>query len=483
MKLSINPIITNKIINRFIILFFITGVNFLYIIIIFFISSYLFSQGLGGKYFILLIILFNLSTLPILGFFLNRIDSIINPTSYNYQYIKIVDSILNIQTFDEIIHKIFYFVVKDIKAGFGHITFYRNETDVFDIVYQNNRAREIKRREKTESDRIFLKNMKGPDDIIIKAKSNKLNEKETEIIKALESINTDIIVPIFYNNRIFGLIAIGRKRRITEREIRLLKLIAFKLAILSVNNYYFNEIRKRREVEKEYELTYKIQKQFLPKPSLESGKIIIKAYHNTASSLTREFYDIFVNNESPDDIRISAYRVYGDVKETSIFMPGIQAILQSYARLGFSPEKTLSKLKNLVKQRDVLNGDLMIFHSSIKQSGEFICCCSDYPAPFLYQHSLKKMKHLTIESELQCLKIKLEPGDIIIAACGYYFGILSSDIQKYSDIINQNHSLPLEEIKDKLLNALNKISSSTVRKVKKEDEDKLLILITMENAN
>jgi hypothetical protein len=142
---------------------------------------------------------------------------------------------------------------------------------------------------------------------------------------------------------------IGQKRGFSEREIKLLKIVAYKLAQLSVNSYYFSEIRKGMEVEKEYELINRIQKQFLPEPGFNSGRINIKVYHDTASSLTREFFDIFANEALPDDIRISAYRVSGDVKEISILMPGIQDMIQSYTRLGFSPRKTMSKLKNIVK--------------------------------------------------------------------------------------------------------------------------------------
>jgi hypothetical protein len=488
MKPIIQNIIFNRTANKIINLTVVTCLNFFFIFILFNIISFLFPFAIEGKYFLLLIILILFSTLPILNFFLDKFDSVISPVAYNDIYAKTIDSILNIESFDEILLNIFGMAIKLLKAEFGNIIYYRDEKDVIDIEYYNNETHMLFRREKSESDLILLKHIKGPDDIIIKSKNKKSAEKNTETIKALEMMRADLVVPVFYNNKISGIIAIGGKRGFSEREIKLLKIIAFKLALLSSNSYYFSEIRKRREVEKEYELTNKIQKQFLPEPSLKSGRIIIEAHHNTASSFTREFYDIFVNDEVTDDIRLSAYHVFGDVKETSIFMPGVQAILQSYARLGFSPKKTITKVKNFVSERDVLNGDLMIFHSSIKQSGEFICYCSNYPAPLYYKKSSNRLTHPAGKGRgLKYITIKMEPGDIIIASCSHYFEIIKSNILQYSKIINKNNTLPLEEIRDILVKILNDSHKINKRKNiinnKDEGEDQLLILIGMEDTN
>ncbi|MBN2400956.1 MAG: GAF domain-containing protein [Spirochaetes bacterium] len=422
------------------------------------------------------------SLLPILNFLLDKFDSVISPAGYKDIYAKTIDSILNIESFDEILLKIFGLVIRLLKAEFGHTIYYRDDKDVIDIEYYNNDTHKMYHREKLESDHILLKVIKGPDDIIIKTKNKKPSEKDKEIIKALGMMRADLVVPIFYNNKISGIIAVGGKKGFSEKDIKLLKIIAFKLALLSSNSFYFNEIRKRREVEKEYELTNKIQKQFLPEPSLKSGRIIIEAHHSTASYFTREFYDIFVNDAVPDDIRLSAYHVFGDVKETSIFMPGVQAILQSYARLDFSPRKTIIKLKKFVKERDVLNGDLMILHSSIKQSGEFICYCSNYPAPFLYHKSQKKIVHPASKGRgLEFLTVKMKPGDIIIVPCSYYSEIIKSNITQYSKILNKNSSLPLEDIKNILVKIINDSKKTIKIKNTSESEDQLLILISMED--
>ena len=436
---------------------------------------------------IFFLILLIISTLPIIIYILGKIDSAIGPMSYNDLYVKTINSILSIDSFEEILHEVFDSVIIIIKAGFGRIICFHTESDVFDIHYENNKSHELFHREKTNSDDDIISYINGPHDIITRSKTGLLSSRRGKLDKIMDDLDADIAIPVYYNNRVLGLIAIGKKKRFSEREIRLLKIIANKLAILSVNSFYFRQIRKRKEVEKEYILTNRIQKQFLPDPNLHSGKIIIKAHHETASSLTREFYDIFVNDKIPNDIRLSTYRVIGDVKETSIFMPGIQAILQSYSRLGFSPVKSITRLQKLIAEKDILNGELMIFHSSVNQSGKFDYCCSGYPLPFYFQKSIGNLSEIRHDSaEIQHSEINMEPGDLILIMCNYYHMIVSSDIEEFSGILNQNLSLPADKIRDILLKKIKERRMSTSpddNRNKSENEDKLFIIIGMEDRH
>jgi hypothetical protein len=165
-------------------------------------------------------------------------------------------------------------------------------------------------------------------------------------------------------------------------------------------------------------------------------------------------------------------------------MPGVQAILQSFARLGYSPRKTITRLKKYVKEQDVLIGDLMIFHSSIKQSGEFTCYFSNYPAPLYFQKSSGKLINPSGKgSGLKYIKIKLNPGDIIIAQCSKYYEILKSNLSYYQKIIIKNNSLHLEEIRNILVKSLNDSQRPVKTAHNEKDEDQLLILIGMEDTD
>ncbi|MBN2039694.1 MAG: GAF domain-containing protein [Spirochaetes bacterium] len=477
----------NLSIKRILTLIIISILNFLFLAGTLYLLFQIYPVVINRYIFISFLIICIFSTLPLLIFILSRIDSAIGPMTFNDLYVKTINSILSTDSFEDILNNIFDSVVIIIKAGYGRIICYHTESDVFDIQYENDRSHELFHRKRTDADDRLISCISGPHDIITRSKTAITNDRKRIVNKMMKDLNADIAVPIFFNKVVLGVIAVGEKKKFSEREIRLLKIIAHKLAILSVNSYYFTQIKKRKEVEKEYILTNRIQKQFLPDPSLESGRIVIKAHHETESSLTREFYDIFINNKEINDIRLSAYRVFGDVKETSIFMPGIQAILQSYSRLGYSPLDSIKKLKKLISEKNMLNGKLMIFHSSINQSGKFNWCSSDYPAPFFFQKSTGTLNTIHNENQdLQYSEILMNPGDLIFIICNYYHFIINTNITEYSELINSIHTLHINEIKNILVRRI-KQNRQTVQSEDSrhnyETEDKLIIIIGRKEDN
>ena len=162
--------ISNRMINRIINLTVITGLNFIFSLVIILSFFFLFTYGLNGNYSLLFLIIIILSALPALSFIHERIDLIVSPARYNDLYVKTIDSILNIESFDELIYKIFDVILKLMKAGYGRIIFYRSEKEVFDIQYQKDKSRGIVQRKRTDNDYTFLEYIKGPDDILIKSK-------------------------------------------------------------------------------------------------------------------------------------------------------------------------------------------------------------------------------------------------------------------------------------------------------------------------
>lgn len=454
------------------------GLNILFTGFLILLTHIIFSSGISGDFILLLMLLFLISFIPILNYFQDFLSSAIRPISYTDLYIQTVDSILNVESFDEMLKSTFDQILRLMKASSGSLIFYYQERDEFDIYHQKNKKKKIIRGAEINRNSILLKSIKCPDDIIIRSRLNSEDSIEKEIMDELDRFGGEIVIPIYYQDKFYGVIVIGDKRRLSERESRLLMIFASRIAILYVNSFYFKEILKRKEIEKEYELTSKIQKQFLPPPLFNAGNISIRTYHETASSLTNEFYDIFVNK--PDnDIRISAYRVHGDVKETSIFMPGIQAMLHSLAKLGYSPMKTLSKLKVLVKERDIIMGDLIILHSSVRQDGEFICCYTDYPAPFIYRKDTGCLSVLQKKDDEEGIENKLENGDIIIIACRAFFNILSGNLSGYSELIKKS-SDKLDIINNSLVEGITSDLKETDSAKKGREEDRLIILIRME---
>lgn len=440
------------------------------------IAIYFIKIGLNDEYYSIFFILFIASLLPLLYHINNTIKSFIRPNQYGMLFIQTVDSILNIELFNNMLKSTFDDILKQIKTNAGLLIFYYQDNNEFRIFHQRNKKRKYIQDSKIENDNILFKVINTPKDILIKEKLNPSKYIEKQIIDELERLYGEIVIPIYYQNIFLGIIIIGEKKRdknFTASEIRLLKTLASSIAILSVNSLFFKDILRKKEFEKEYDLATKVQKKFLPDADLKYGKIEVTVYHNTPSQMYREFYDIVQNDNANYKLRISAYKIQSDIKGISIFMPGIQAVLQTLASLSFSPSQCVSRLQHQIKVKNLIDEDMVIFQSTITQNGTFTFYNTGYPSPIIYKKSLKSLYSLNEQKSNKKEDLNLEPGDILIISCESFFRLINTNISQYFDIINNHSNEPLNKMKSILVNNLTKIL---------DENDKLLILIRMEDA-
>lgn len=451
------------------------GLKFLFVAVMLLLAFFLAEEQMKGLYFIVFFMFFVLAFLPLLTYLQEKVDSIISPIGYGELYIQAVDSILNIESFDEMLKGTFDRILDLMSIPAGLLIFYYHDRDEFSIFYQKNKVKKVIRKARIESDNILLRVINGPDDIIIRSRLSASINFEKNIMEEMDKLSGEIVVPVYYHDMFLGLIVMGgRKRKFSNREIRLIKVFASKIAIQSINSFFFNEILKKKELEKEYELASRVQKKFLPDADIQVGRIVVRTHHETASLMTREFYDIFINDAVEDDVRVSAYRIRGTIAGTSIQMPGIQALLQSFARLGLSPSRSVSRLKSIT-EKNLLEGRLSLFHSSFRQSGHVSYCSEGYPPPLVFKKSLKLLHPLKIKGKGKPESLKLEPGDILIVSCEPYFAEITENIARFTEILTGHDPAPLGRIRSHFVKALGARDEG-------EEKDKLLILVAMEEV-
>ncbi|HPI16025.1 MAG TPA: GAF domain-containing protein, partial [Spirochaetota bacterium] len=307
------------------------GVNLLFVALLIAMASTLSALGPGGPFSAVFFFVVIFSLLPVANHLHTIIDSFISPIRYNDLYVQTVDSILSIGSFDEVLRATFDQILDLISVETGMLIFYYHDRDEFNIFYQKNRRRKIIRNARIAKDNILFRVIGGSEDVIVRSKLNPSIHFENSIIAELDRLGGEVAVPIYYHRMFLGIIVTGwRRRRLSPGEIRLLKIFASKIAILSVNSFFFGEIVRKKELEKEYELAAKVQKKFLPSAGGVMGRFEIRVHHETASLMIREFYDLFENDSVEDEIRVSAYRIRDNIAGTSILMPGVQSVLQSF---------------------------------------------------------------------------------------------------------------------------------------------------------
>ncbi len=472
----------NKVFN---ILIFIS-INLFYATVLSLLAVFFFSKGMEGGYTFIFFALIVTSLFPIFNYFQGKIESALFPLSHDDVYAQIIDSILNIENFDELLKETFDQVLRLMYSRVGQLIFYNQASDEFELYYQKGKKQDNAINIDIDKNNILLQGIKGPNDILIKGWLDPVDEGDKELIIELDKLGADIVVPIYYKDTFLGLILIGEKRRFVEKEIRLIRIFASKIAIHVQNSFYFKRVLKRKELEKEYELTSKIQKQFLPKPNLKKGRISVDAYYKTAASVTREYYDIFTVDNVKEEVRISVYHIYGDIKEISILLPGVKALLQCFARLGYSPFDSINILGKIGVEKDLLIGDFAILHSSIWQDGCISYYNNGYSLPLIFKKATKVFRFLfEAQSAQGAYNMQIENGDLLFITCESFHNLIIRNIVEYQEIISKNFSLPIGDLKKVIVDSLiEKEKQETDRREKRQDEDdKLLVLIKLEEGS
>jgi len=420
--------------------------------------------------FVLLIVAF----LPVFNYLHDLVDSSVSPVSYDDLFAQTMEAVLNMRSFDEILKETFDRILDFMKINSGILIFYYPDRDEYSIFYQKDRRRKMIRNARIENDNILFNFIKGPDDIIVRSKLTGRDNYDRAILQEMDRLHGETMVPIYFQSTFLGVIVTGQRgRKFSPRELSLLKIFASKIAVLSINNFFLNDLLKKKELEKEYELAAKIHDRFMPEPDITIGRVAARIHHRTSSLMTREFYDAFANRGDPDDVRIAAYRLRGDITGTSIYMPGIQALIQSYSRLGNPPRETVLRLLEHMREREIIDEELAILIASVNQRGVVTLHNHAYPPPFVFRHAAGALSQVPQKQGGAESKSRLYPGDILVICSESFHAPVSSDTLKFSRIIRENAGLSLSKLRGVLVKSLPSRSRG-------DNRDTLLALVRME---
>jgi hypothetical protein len=446
------------------------GLDLAFVILVAIFAVFFNLRGAGGTYLVIFFAILFISLLPLVNYFHGVIESKISPSSYDDLFAKTVSSIMNITEFNEFLKKTFDRTLDLFKAGSGLLVFYYPESDEYNIFYTRGNRRKLIRNARVEKDNPIFSALSGADSILVRSKLDPEDPKDLKIIAEMEKYRGEIVVQIFFQEIFLGLIMVGgRKKRFTAGETGLLKLFASKIATLSINSFFFHELLRKKELEKEFELARKIHYRFLPDAEVNLGPIAIRVQHKTNSLMSREFFDIYHGGR---ELRLSAYHLASDITGTSIYMPGIQALLQCYAKLGYSPSSTIRKLNDLFREKDLLDDEIAILNASLESSGRFTFSNSGYQQPFLFRKKTGRLEHLKQGAKRGLTSLILSPGDVIAVCCATYAAWITDQRDAVRELLREGADMTAGKLAKSLAKAMAARPGA-------DDADTLLIIIRM----
>lgn len=429
------------------ILIFLLG-HLIFIIVLLAFIIPLYFVGLKDEHFLLFVIVISLVLLPLLDHFYYRVKTIDGSNNLTDIDLETIDSILGMKSLDDFLEDRFNNILEMLSVRNGMLIFYNREKENYKIYQHFGDDKKIYYDTIIDNSSILLKIINSADDIIVKRKLNLNLNFEKKIYDELSKLNAEIIIPMYYQNIFMGIMVFGdRKLKFKNDEVQALKILASKIAILSINSYFLNENLKKKELEKEHELGKKVQMKFLPNTELKYKNIKVLLYFKSSYLVGEKIYDVFQHN---DEVRVTAYGVSNIENNPIILLPAVKALLQAYTRLGFEVQKSVSHMKSTVRDRGIIDEDLDIVHISVKTNGEAKYYSKNYPAPYIfYNGQLSKVKS-TIQNN-----VMLKPGALMIFCSNKVNEKIKSHFHNFELFLKKQKKGQLNIIKEYLLELLN----------------------------
>ncbi|GAB4219029.1 MAG: hypothetical protein Kow00102_01080 [Spirochaetota bacterium] len=345
----------------------IQGINIVFLSLLLLLGWMLHTVKIEGNLLVIFIVFSIVTIFPLYTYYIERFYKNIIPLKYEDLYIQTVDMFLSLQSFDDIIKVIFDKVLQYIGVKSGLLIFYSHASDDYTIYYQKQQKQKVIRKAHIDKNNIIFKIIQSGDDILIKSKMDPSLHFQRSIMFEMEKLGGEIIIPIYYHDIFLGLMIIGEmKRRISRRDILMLKALASKIATVTVNSFFMHELIKNKEIEKEYELGHKVLKQFLPPDKGIIHKTQYMMIQNPDSTITC-YFNIY--NPDPMTSYIALCPLQANISLLSLLIPAISVLMQSYSRLGFLPDHIIKKINGVLKEKELIEENLpmMIVKKKKKQ--------------------------------------------------------------------------------------------------------------------
>ncbi len=318
----------------------------------------LYNVHIAGDLLIIFLVIVTVTVFPLYTYWIEHIYKKILPFRYEDLYLQTVDMFLSLQSYDDIIKVIFERVLRFIGVNSGLLIFYSHATDDYTIYYQKQQKQKIIRKARIDKNNIILKIIQSGDDILIKSKLDPSLHFQRSIIFEMEKLGGEIIIPIYYHDIFLGLMVIGEKKtRISRKDILMLKALASKIATVTVNSFFMHELIKNKEIEKEYELSFKVLKKFLPPDEGFIHNTHYRVMHHPGNE-AHYFFSIYNCSDSISYIIICSLKA--NIPLLSLLIPAISVLFQSYARLGYYPLTIIKKINAVIKKKELIDKDLSL---------------------------------------------------------------------------------------------------------------------------
>ena len=306
--------------------------------------------------------------------------------------------------------------------------------------------------------------------------------------KVFEQLDATLIVPLIYEERLTGLISLGRKKsgKFYRREdINLLNILANQGAVAIENAQMVQEVVEKERMEEELAIARDLQVSMLPAACPEVEGFEIAAFSISAREVGGDFYDFIEMGEGKTGM------IIGDVTGKSVSGALVMSASRSVFRM-LSEEKlpvgeSMIRANRRIK-KDIITGMFVALLYGVLDARErtLILCSAGQTQPIHLNSETGKVSLVeTIgdtfplgildDVEYQDTRLRLGPGDKVVF---YTDGIVEAmneqqemfGFERLVDIVQESKAMGAEFLLKEILDAVNDFTAGA------EQHDDLTII-------
>ena len=198
-------------------------------------------------------------------------------------------------------------------------------------------------------------------------------------------IRSALCVPLWDNKEVIGVIYADRQslvRPFTERDLRLLTLLANLAAVKIENALLIEDNLKKEQMERELQMAAKIQRDLLPKEVPAAGDFELAGRNDPCQQVGGDYYDFIPIG--PDRLGIALADVSGKGVSASLLMASLRAALHSELRPDYDLARLAAKLNDFVHKSTAINGFITFFFGELDTvAGTIRYVNAGHPPPML----------------------------------------------------------------------------------------------------
>ena len=295
------------------------------------------------------------------------------------------------------------------------------------------------------------------------------DEKES-CARTFSRLQATLIVPLIYEDRLTGLIALGQKKsgKFYRREdINLLNTLANQGAVAIENARMVEEVIEKERMEEELSIARDLQTSMLPAECPKVKGFDIAAYSISAREVGGDFYDFIEMGE--DKVGLVIADVTGKSVSGALVMSASRSVLRMLAEEDLSVGETMVRANRRTK-KDIKSGMFVALLYAVLDAGaNTMRLCSAGQTQPVYL-SAETSSAILVETEGDTFplgiledaeyretKLPLEKGDTVVF---YTDGIVEAmngenelfGFERLQGVIQETASLPAEEVLKLIMN-------------------------------